>query len=164
MKALVASLVLFVVSQVPAAAALNAYLTATGQKTGPIKGSMANAQIPTLNFACTSISNNELSTGKMVAGHRKWAPITITISDGAGATNIQNASNSKDPITISWWVSNYDQKPIFNVAFGGVNVTGIKTVIVGGKPQQQSTFTFITITWVTGGVTAHDSWNGSVGD
>jgi type VI protein secretion system component Hcp len=164
MKALVASLALFVVSQVPASAALNAYVTMSGQKTGQINGQTTNGQIAALNFACTAISSNELSTGQMVTGHRKWAPVVITISDPKATSGLQTAANSKDPISLKWWHdSDSIGSPLFSISFTGVNITGIKTLTVGNQTQQQITFTFTTITWVKGGETSHDSWNGGVG-
>jgi len=152
-----------------AAAALNAYLTVTGQKQGKIKGSVTQKgredTIMVIAVSHEVVSPRDAASG-LPTGKRQHKPIVLTKEIDKSTPLLYNALvNNENLPTFELIVLQPGPKgtapKAYTVRLVNANIASLKTLVgEDGKVIEQVAFTYQKIewTWVDGGIMAMDDW------
>jgi type VI secretion system Hcp family effector len=157
-RCLLAALLSVAVS--PAFGALNAYLVIKGQ------GWDGPERIPLTGFKNDALTPAELASGKLAAGHRSWKPFLITRKIDATSPKLTQFFANGKPLNVSIVTTETDTSGKLNlyytITLSQATVTPVKWQ-GDGKPNTATnslTFQRIEWTWIKGGITFRDSWDG----
>jgi type VI secretion system secreted protein Hcp len=154
-------------------AALNAYLTLKGQKTGSIKGSVTQkgreGAIKVEMASHEIVSPRDAASG-LPTGKRQHKPFVITkrIDRSTPLLNSMLVNNENIP---EWKLEVYEpnskgvEAQVYTVKLVNANIASIKIVTDDdGNLREVVTFTYQKIewTWTDGGITAMDDWEAPV--
>jgi type VI secretion system secreted protein Hcp len=168
--------------------ALMAYMTANGQKSGQIKGSVQQKgredSIQVLGYSHDIISPRDPQSG-LPTGQRLHKPMVITKEVDKSSAILYNVlctnENLKD-VTIKFWapvikassgVGVGTEKQNFTVKLTNANIAGVEILtqefshtetVTAAKVIEKVSFTYQKIewTWTDGGIAASDDWEARV--
>jgi type VI secretion system secreted protein Hcp len=136
----------------PAMAAVDAFMTVTGAKQGPIKGEAASGSIQLVSVARDAASG-------MATGKRMHSTITITKNVDAASPKLYAASSTHEPlsnVTITFVGGSGGEKVAQRITLTNA------TILSARKHGQEEVFTLdyqsIEVTYTHGGKTASDDW------
>jgi type VI protein secretion system component Hcp len=142
-------------SAVPARAAVDAYMTVTGVKQGPIKGEGMSQNIPLISV----VRDTPMETG-MSTGRRSHSTITIVKEVDAASPRLAAVLSSNETlkeVVITFQRVSGDAKTAQKIVLTNANILSIRKV--RGKEQITLDYQTILVTWVKGGTTMTDDWN-----
>ena len=108
----------------------------------------------------SAITPTEFSSGKLVTGHRKWAPFVITNPLGKNPVTLYSPNAGAKNVTITTYKVDATGK---TTQFYQIHLTGavITKDVAGSTPileKLQITFQKIEWTWTDGGIPFSDDW------
>jgi type VI secretion system secreted protein Hcp len=137
----------------PAMAAVNAYMTVTGAKQGPIKGVGMPDRIPLVGV------ERDTATG-MSTGKRMHSTITVTKEVDTASPKLATALNSHETlktVTITFEGGSGDAKTAQRIVLTNATITSVR--YFGGNEVITFDYEAIEVTYAKGGKTATDDWN-----
>jgi type VI secretion system secreted protein Hcp len=147
------SVVSALLSAVPAMAAVDAFMTVTGAKQGPIKSDGMSENIHLVSVV------RDTATG-MSTGRRSHASITIVKEVDAASPKLFTALNSNETlkqVTITFQGASGDAKTAQRIVLTNATILSIRKA--GGNEQITLDYQAIEVTWVKGGTTMMDDWS-----
>jgi type VI secretion system secreted protein Hcp len=141
-------------SAVPAMAAIDAYMTVTGARQGPIKGNGMSEQIRLVSVA----RDTPMATGVSV-GQRRHTTITITKEADAASPKFATALASNETmrtVTITFQGGSGGAKTAQKIVLTNATILSVRKS--GGNEMITFDYQAIEVTWTDGGKTAMDDW------
>ena len=138
---------------VPAMAAVDAFMTVTGVKQGPIKGDGMSENIRLVSVV------RDTATG-MSTGRRMHSTITITKEIDAASPKFATALVSNETlktVVITFEGGSGGAKTAQRIVLTNATILSVRKA--GGREQITLDYQAIEVTWTNGGKTATDDWN-----
>jgi type VI secretion system Hcp family effector len=139
---------------VPAMAAVNAYMTVTGGKQGPIRSVGTVDKIPLVSV----VRNAPMGSG-VPAGKRMHSTITVTRKLDAASPKLATALNSNETlktVSIIFEGGSGDEKTAQKIVLTNATVASIR--YAGGNEVITFDYQAIEVSYAKGGKTATDDW------
>jgi type VI secretion system Hcp family effector len=140
---------------VPAIAAVNAYMTVTGVKQGPVRGVGTSDRIPLV-----SVVRNPPMGSDVSAARRMHSTITVTRKLDVASPKLATALNSNETlktVSIIFAGGSGDEKTAQRIVLTNATITNIR--YAGGNEEITFDYQAIEVTYAKGGKTATDDWN-----
>ena len=142
----------------PAMAAVDAFLTVTGTKQGPIKGMAAKEGGSEGSMAVSAVVHETAAAGAP-AGKRQHSPITITKEVDSASPSLFQAMTTHEvlsEVTITIQGSGAGMKAAQRIVLTNATITNIRKV--GTAEQITFDYPTIEVTYKGGGKSAMDDW------
>jgi type VI secretion system Hcp family effector len=139
---------------VPAMAAVNAYMTVTGGKQGPIRSVGTVDKIPLVSV----VRNAPMGSG-VPAGKRMHSTITVTRKLDAASPKLATALNSNETlktVSIIFEGTSGNEKTAQKIVLTNVTISSIR--YAGGNEVITFDYQTIEVSYAKGGKTATDDW------
>jgi len=150
---LLCGVVCALLAAVPAMAAVDAFMTVTGVKQGPIKGDGMSENIRLVSVV------RDTATG-MSTGRRMHSTITITKEIDAASPKFATALVSNETlktVVITFEGGSGGAKTAQRIVLTNATILSVRKA--GGREQITLDYQAIEVTWTNGGKTATDDWN-----
>jgi len=137
---------------VPAMAAVDAYMTVTGVKQGPIRGEAMSESIRLISVV------RDTATG-MSTGRRMHSTITVTKEIDAASPKLAAALNSNETlkqVVITFLGGSGGEKTARRIVLTNATIVSVRKA--GRNEQITLDYQAIEVTWTNGGKTASDDW------
>jgi len=142
-------------SAVPAMAAVDAFMTVTGVKQGPIKGEGMSENIRLVSV----VRNTPMATG-VPTGRRMHSTITIVKEIDAASPKFTAAlvnNETLKTVTITFQGGSGGEKTAQKIVLTNATILSVRKA--GGNEQITLDYQTIEVTWTDGGKTAMDDWS-----
>ncbi|HKN20483.1 MAG TPA: type VI secretion system tube protein TssD [Terracidiphilus sp.] len=141
---------------VPAMAAVDAYMTVTGAKQGPIKGNGGSENIHLISVVRDTPRETGMSTGR-----RTHSTITVVREVDAASPKFATAlvnNETMRTVTITFQGGSRGEKTAQRIVLTNATILSVRKA---GGDKEQITFDYqkIEVTWTDGGKTMADDWN-----
>ena len=142
-------------SAAPAMAAVDAFMTVTGVKQGPIKGEGMSENIRLVSV----VRNTPMATG-VPTGRRMHSTITIVKEIDAASPKFAAAlvnNETLKTVTITFQGGSGGEKTAQKIVLTNATILSVRKA--GGNEQITLDYQTIEVTWTDGGKTAMDDWS-----
>jgi type VI secretion system Hcp family effector len=138
----------------PAMAAIDAYMTVTGARQGPIKGNGMTEQI-----RLVSVVRDTPMAARMAVGQRRHSTITITKTIDAASPKFQTAlvnNETMKTVTINFQGGSRGEKTAQRIVLTNATIVSVRKE--GELEKITLDYQAIEVTWTNGGKTMADDW------
>jgi type VI secretion system secreted protein Hcp len=145
-------------SAVPAMAAIDTFMTVTGEKQGPIKGDGMSERIQLVSV----VRDTPMAT-RMPTGRRMHSTITITKEIDAASPKFQTAlvnNETLKTVTITFQGGSGGEKTAQRIVLTNATILSVRKA--GRNEVITLDYQAIEVTWTNGGKTMADDWNAPI--
>lgn len=154
MKLFIATVALLAAAHASSFAAIDSYMTITGQRQGVIHGTGPQGSIKLMSLASKALTMSEVRSGVPERSKRPWSEIVVTKTVDKSSPLLKRALAGNEPMTITIVVNRPGTaNRLYTITLTNAHISSIKTAADDESPKESVaetesiSFTFQKIEW-----------------